>query len=96
VNWLRRLLGSDRTSSEIPDDSDHAVLAGTVPLWQAPLIIDGLAERDIKATYAETSGRRGVILGGLPSARVYVIDRDRAAAADFIAEMIDPDQAPPD
>ena len=62
------------------------MLAGVVPLWQAPMILAGLDDLDITGTFAESSPGR-MTMGGPPAARIYVFERDREAAERFIAEI---------
>jgi len=81
---LRRLLGLDRAARE-PDPHD-VVWVATVALWQAPLVVHGLAEQRIKATFAETSSRR-MIYGGAPAARIYVHQVHRAEAEQIILDL---------
>jgi len=83
MNWLQRLFGLSRAEdpSDTPDP-DTIVWVANLPLWQAPLIVTGLREHDIVATFAEVSTARS-------SARadVYVRERDRPTAAAIIAKL---------
>jgi len=83
MNWLQRLFGLGR--AEDPSDAkdpDSVVWVANLPLWQAPLIVTGLKEHDIVATFAEVSTARS-------SARadVYVRERDRVSADGIIAKL---------
>ena len=86
MRLLRRLFGMDRPADESDADPDEVVWVATVALWQAPLVVHGLAEQRIRATFAESSSRRGII-GGLPAARIYVTQRHRSRAEHVIADL---------
>jgi hypothetical protein len=89
VTWLRRLFGVDAVGKGgDPPDPEAVVWVATVALWQAPLIVHGLAEQRIKATFAESSSRR-MIYGGAPAARIYVHQVNRAEAERIIVDLTD-------
>ncbi|MCU1392806.1 MAG: hypothetical protein JWM34_1234 [Ilumatobacteraceae bacterium] len=69
-----------------PVDPDSVVHVATLPLWQAPLIVVGLEEAGIKATFAEISSPRAAMSGQI-NARVFVVERDRVAAEAIVAEL---------
>ena len=94
MGWLRRLFGSEHADGvDDEPDPESVVWVATVALWQAPLIVHGLAEQRIKAVFAETSSRR-LTLGGAPAARIYVHQRHRAEAEEIIVDLTS--AAPPD
>jgi hypothetical protein len=59
MNWLQRLFGMDKPraagSVDGPIDPATVVHIATLPLWQTPLIVKGLEQRNIVATFAEMS-----------------------------------------
>lgn len=80
MNWLQRLFGSDRPDTTVRDP-DSVVLVAALPLWQTPLIVTGLEQRGITATFADVSSHRRANA----TAEIYVRERDRAAAEAIIA-----------
>ena len=87
MGLLRRLFGLDDRGGE-PDrgDPDGIVWVATVALWQAPLVVHGLAEEGVDATFTESSARR-MTYGGAPAARIYVHQVDRAHAERIILDL---------
>ena len=85
MNWLQRLFGLDRPGpAEV--DPGNVVHVATLPLWQAPLIVMGLEEQGIRATFAEMTSPKTAISGRI-TARVFVVERDRILAEEIIAEL---------
>lgn len=82
MNWLQRLFGLDRTGAD-DRDPDAVVNIATLPLWQTPLIVTGLEQRGITASFAEISAVRRLNATG----EIYVRERDRIAAEAIIAEL---------
>ena len=80
MNWLQRLFGLDRPDTT-ERDPDAVVLVAALPLWQTPLIVTGLEQRGITATFAEMPAHRRPNATG----EIYVRERDRAAAEAIIA-----------
>ena len=92
MNWLQRLFGMDSTRDAKPIDPTTVVHVATLPFWQTPLIVKGLEQKGIVATFAEMSSPKYTMIG-IPTARIYVVQRDRAVAERIIAELTarDPD-----
>jgi hypothetical protein len=86
MNWLQRLFGMDQARDARPVDPAAVVHVATLPLWQTPLIVKGLEQRNITATFAEMSSPKYTMVG-IPTARIYVFQRDRAVAERIIAEL---------
>ena len=86
MNWLQRLFGMDEPRVAKPIDPATVVHIATLPLWQTPLIVKGLEQRNITATFAEMSSPKYTMIG-IPTARIYVVQRDRAVAERIIAEL---------
>ena len=83
MNRLQRLFGLGR--EEDPSDAtdpDSVVWVANLPLWQAPLIVTGLKEHDIVATFAEVSTSRSSARADL-----YARERDRATAQAIVAKL---------
>ena len=86
MNWLQRLFGMDAPREAKPTDPSAVVHVATLPLWQTPLIVKGLEQKGITATFAEMSSPKYTMIG-IPTARIYVVQRDRAVAERIIAEL---------
>ncbi|MEO6122541.1 MAG: hypothetical protein ABIR32_02450 [Ilumatobacteraceae bacterium] len=86
MRFLRRTFRLYRPAEEAEPEPDEVVWVATVALWQAPLIVHGLREQRIRATFAESSARRWIV-GGLPAARIYVEHRHRSGAERIITEL---------
>lgn len=86
MNWLQRMFGLDKPRDAKPIDPTTVVHVATLPLWQTPLIVKGLEQRNITATFAEMSSPKYTMIG-IPTARIYVFQRDRAVAERIIAEL---------
>ena len=86
MNWLQRLFGMDEPRAPKPIDPTTVVHVATLPLWQTPLVVKGLEQRNITATFAEMSSPKYTMIG-IPTARIYVLQRDRAIAERIIAEL---------
>jgi len=86
MNWLQRLFGLDKLRDAKPLDPSTVVHVATLPLWQTPLVVKGLEQRNIVATFAEMSSPKYTMVG-IPTARIYVVQRDRAAAERIISEL---------
>ena len=82
MNWLQRLFGMDRPDTE-EHDPDEVVWVASLPLWQTPLIVTGLEQRGITATFADMPNHRRPNATG----EIYVRERDRRAAEVIIAEL---------
>lgn len=82
MNWLQRMFGMDR-ADDVEVDPDAVVHIATLLLWQTPLIIAGLEQRGITATFAEMPAHRRPN----PTGEVYVRERDRVSAEAIIAEL---------
>jgi hypothetical protein len=93
VNVLRRLAARMTVVESEETDPDQVVWVATVALWQAPLVVHALDEADIRATFAESASRRAVI-GGMPAARLYVLQAHRAAAERIILDVTGTGSAP--
>jgi len=86
MNWLQRLFGMDEPRAPKPIDPTTVVHVATLPLWQTPLVVKGLEQRNITATFAEMSSPKYTMIG-IPTARIYVVQRDRAVAERIISEL---------
>jgi hypothetical protein len=92
---LKRWLGLDPSAPIKAVDPDAIVAVATLPLWQTPLVVKGLEAEDIVATFHETSAElapRARKLLGIPAARIYVFQRDRARAIELITALVDDPQ----
>ena len=86
MNWLQRLFGMGEPRGAKPLDPGAVIHIATLPLWQTPLIVKGLEQRNITATFAEMSSPKYTMVG-IPTARIYVVQRDRAVAERIVAEL---------
>ena len=86
MNWLQRFFGMDAPDDSRRVDPLAVVHVATLPLWQTPLIVKGLEQEGIEATFAEMSSPKFTMVG-IPTAHVYVVERDRVAAETLIAEL---------
>ncbi|MCU1400460.1 MAG: hypothetical protein JWN62_3569 [Acidimicrobiales bacterium] len=86
MGWVRRLYGMDKPVPPEVVPEDRVVHVATLPLWQAPLIVIGLEQQGINATFAEVSSPRAALSGRI-NARVFVVERDRIAAEEVIADL---------
>jgi hypothetical protein len=82
MNRLQRLFGLGAPADADSVDPDTVVWVANLPLWQAPLIVAGLQEHDIVATFAEVSTARSSARADL-----YARQRDRAAAEAIVAKL---------
>ena len=89
MNWLQHVFGMDSPQPVETPDPDSVVHVATLPLWQTPMIITGLEQQGIRASFAEMSSPKNTG-AGIPTARVYVVQRDRAAAEAIIADLAAP------
>ena len=86
-NWV---FGKHPVKPARPPHPDKVAEAGRVAAWQGPMVITLLADRGIRASWAESSLAHGARqpLMSWPQAVIYVMEPDQKRASDFIASFL--------